>query len=340
MSADFVLTNGRIHTMDDTNRLATAVAIRGDTILAVGGDAAMSRLLKPAGEIIDLNGATVTPGLVDAHVHFRWFAASLLQVDVYEVPSLAAALERVAARGAETEKGGWLYGRGWKNELWGDPSFPTAADLDRVAPDHPVYMPDKSGHAGWVNSLALQIAGITADTPDPEGGEIQRDAQGNATGILFETAMELVSQHIPKLTDEQLLDAMRRAQEACWEVGLTGLHDFDGATCFRLLQTMQKSGELGMRFYKNIPAYLIDHAVALGLRTDFGDEWLRIGGVKIFADGALGPQTALMVEPYSDNPENYGIAVTDKEEMHAIASKAAAHGLECHGTCHRRQSGA
>ena len=230
----------------------------------------------------------------------------------------------------------WLYGRGWKNELWADPSFPTAADLDRIAPHHPVYMPDKSGHAAWVNSMALQMAGITADTPDPEGGEIQRDAQGQATGILFETAMPLVSQLIPKLTDDQLLTAMRQAQEACWEVGLTGLHDFDGVTCFKMLQTMQKNGELGMRFYKNIPAYLIDHAVALGLRIPtLETNGYGSVGSKSFADGALGPQTALMVEPYSDNPENYGIAVTDKEEMHAIASKAAANGLSVTDPCHR-----
>ena len=313
--------------MDEDRPLATAVAIDNDAILAVGSDAEMKARLAPNGTLIDLNGATVTPGLVDAHVHFRWFAASLTQVNVYEVPSLAEAQKRVASRAAETETGGWLYGRGWKNELWDDPSFPTAADLDRVAPHHPVFMPDKSGHAAWVNSIALELAGIDDNTADPEGGEIQRDATGKATGILFETAMPLVSNLIPKLTEEQLLNAMRQAQQACWEVGLTGIHDFDGATCFRMLQTLKQNGELGLRFYKNIPEYLIDHAVALGLKTDFGDEWLRIGGIKIFADGALGPQTALMVEAYSDNPENFGIAVTDKEEMHAIASKASANGL-------------
>ena len=327
MIADLVLFNGNIHTMDGDSPVVSAVAVRGNTILAVGDDETMKGLLTADGDAIDLNGATVTPGLVDAHVHFRWFAMSLQQVNVYEVPSLAEALDRVAAKVVQKPEGEWITGRGWKNELWENPAFPTAADLDRVAPNHPVYMSDKSGHAGWANSLALKLAGIDDGTADPDGGEIQRDSDGKATGILFETAMKLVSNCVPKSTHAQIVAAMREAQEACWEVGLTGIHDFDGATCFSCLQQLEANGELGLRFYKNIPEFLIDQAVATGLRTDFGSEWLRIGGVKIFADGALGAQTALMIEPYETNPENYGIAVKDKEEMHAIASKAAANGL-------------
>lgn len=321
-----ILTNANIYTFDIDQPTATALAIEGERIVAVGLEADITPQGRPF-EKVDLQGAMVIPGLVDAHIHFQWFALTLTEVDVYEVPTKEIALQRVAAKAAETAAGKWLGGRGWKNELWPDRSFPTAADLDTVAPHHPVLLRDKSGHAGWANSLALQLAGINDNTPNPEGGEIQRDGSGRATGILFETAIELVRQHIPHATEEELVAAMRLAQQKCWEVGLTGVHDFDGPACFRALQTLHNNKELGIRVYKNIPAKYIDRAVDLGLRTGFGDHFLRLGGVKIFADGALGPQTALMIEPYEGNPSNVGIAVTDKEEMFAIASKAAANGL-------------
>lgn len=327
MIANLILTNGRFYTMDTSKPFATAVAIRNDEIIAVGDDDVITALLAPDGQAIDLQGATVTPGLVDAHVHFQWYALNLLQVDVYEVPTLAEAQHRVAEQVAQQPAGTWIQGRGWKNQLWPDPKMPTAADLDTVASEHPVLLRDKSGHTAWVNSLALKMAGIDDNTADPAGGEIQRDEKGKATGILFETAIDLVRDLIPPYTHTQLVDAMRIAQQNCWEVGLTGIHDFDGRSCFVALQDLHRQGELGLRVYKNIPAALIDHAVATGLRTDFGDEWLRIGGIKIFADGALGGKTALMVEPYEGEPDNYGIAVTDKEEMMDIASKASANGL-------------
>ncbi|MEM9775885.1 MAG: amidohydrolase, partial [Chloroflexota bacterium] len=177
------------------------------------------------------------------------------------------------------------------------------------------------------NSHALKAAGIDKNTADPVGGEIQRDADGNPTGILFETAMQLVYAVIPEPTNEQIIEAMREAQQKCWEVGLIGIHDFDGPDCFKGLQGLHKNGELGLRFYKNIPAPMIDSAIATGLETDFGDEWLRVGSVKIFADGALGPRTALMVEPYEGTTDTYGITVVDKEGMYEIASKAAANNL-------------
>lgn len=327
MSANLILTNGRFYTLDPQNSFATAVAIHDDKIIAVGDDDAIAELLGPHGEHIDLQGAAVTPGLVDAHVHFQMYSLTLLQVEAYEVPSLEIMQQRVADYVGRHPAGTWIQGHGWKSQLWPDPQMPTAADLDKVAPEHPALLRDKSGHVGWANTLALQLAGVDKNTPDPAGGEIQRDENGQPTGILFETAIELVRTHIPPYTDEQLLTAMRQAQQNCWAVGLTGIHDFDGPDCFAALQTLHRQGELGLRVYKNIPAALIDHAIALGLQTDFGDDWLRIGGIKIFADGALGGNTALMVEPYEGSPNNYGIVVTDKEEMMEIASKASQHGL-------------
>jgi len=331
MSATIVLTNGRIHTMDPAHPLVTAVAIRGDKILAVGSDAGMKALLAPGGEWIDLRGRAVTPGLVDAHVHFQWFSLGLQQVNLDGARSLQEALQRIQTklntehRTPKTET--WLRGRGWRIDDWPEKTFPTAAQLDTVVPDRPAFLNDKSGHAAWVNSRALRLAGITNETPDPPGGQIQRDANGRATGILFEDAMELVRQHIPRPTPAQIAAAMKEAQKYCWAAGLTGIHDFDGRDSFLALQMLKEQGELGLRVVKNIPVYRLEHAIGAGLRSGFGDDWLRIGGVKIFADGALGPRTAAMIEPYSDDPANTGIIVTGKEEMMEKASAAAAHGL-------------
>ena len=327
MSADLVLTNGRIHTGEARQPWATALAIANGRILAVGADEAMKALLAPGGEWIDLQGRGVTPGLVDAHVHFQWYSLSLRHIDLFEVPTLAEAVQRVAAGAERAQAGDWLRGRGWTQELWADRRFPTAADLDAVTGDRPAIFNHKSGHAAWVNSRALQIAGITAHTPDPPGGHIQRDEAGRPTGILFEEAMELAARCVPPPTAVEVADAMRQAQANCWRAGLVGLHDFDGSTCFQALQMLRQNGELGLRIVKNIPARYVEQATAVGLRSGFGDDWLRVGGVKIFADGALGPRTALMVDPYVGEPGNRGIAVTDKEEMLQIASQASASGL-------------
>jgi predicted amidohydrolase YtcJ len=327
MSAALVLTNGLIHTQDPRQPLVSAVAIRDGKIMALGNDADMKDLLGSGGEWLDLNGRCVLPGFVDAHVHFEGFALSLQRVNLAGTANLDQALERIAARAGEQEAGVWLEGRGWNQTDWPDGAFPTASDLDQLIAHRPVYLSHKSGHAAWVNSLALKIAGITAATADPPGGQIQRDQQGQPTGILFEEAMGLVSRNFPRPTVEQVVAAMRQAQEFCFRAGLTGLHDFDGRRCFRALQYLHLNGELSLRIAKNIPVKYIDEAVGLGLRTGFGDDNLWIGGVKMFADGALGPRTAAMLAPYEGEPDNLGIVVTDKEEMYAHASKASANGL-------------
>lgn len=327
MPATLVLTNGRIYTLDPARPHATAAAIRDGHILAVGSDSEMKSLLGPGGEWVDLGGRFVTPGLVDAHVHFQHFALSLQNVDLEGAVTKQAALDRIAAFAREHPGSGWMRGRGWVQDAWPGRAFPTAADLDAIIPDRPIYFSHKSGHAGWVNSLALKIAQVNETTPDPPGGQIQRDAAGRPTGILFEDAMDLVAGHIPRPTAEEIAAAMKKAQAYCWSVGLIGLHDFDGRDCFVALQLLRDSGELGLRIVKNVPVYRLDHALGVGLRSGFGDDWLRIGGVKIFADGALGSKTAAMIAPYEGEPENLGIVVTDKEEMLEKARQASAGGL-------------
>ena len=328
MSIELILTNGRIYTMETTHPQGTAVAIGNGRIVAVGSDNDIKTIASKQTTIVDLAGRCVTPGLVDAHVHFQHYALSLQRVNLDGAPSLDNVLERITERLKQTASSGtWLQGRGWAQGQWREAIFPTAAHLDQLPTDRPIYLTHKSGHAAWVNHQALRRVGINRHTPDPPGGEIQRDAEGEPTGILFEEAMKLVSDHIPRATVDDIVQAMRQAQIRCWQGGLTGLHDFDGRDCFLALQQLHQQGELGLRVVKNIPVKRLEHAVGVGLQTGFGDAWLRIGGIKIFADGALGPMTAAMLAPYENAPDNTGIVVTDKEEMMAYATKASKHGL-------------
>nr|MBP8950474.1 amidohydrolase family protein [Promineifilum sp.] len=272
MTTTILLTNGRIHTMNPEQVIASAVVVRDGRILAVGGD----ELLDWRGdgvEWINLAGRGVTPGLVDAHVHFHGFALHLQNVDLDGLPTREAILDRIrsfATRPSETT--GWLRGRGWRVAAWPNHAFPTAAELDSVVPNRPALLSDKSGHAAWVNTPALRLAGITAATADPPGGQIQRDPDGEPTGVFFEDAIDLVASHIPRPTTDELVAAMRAAQAYCWSVGLTGLHDFDGRDCFAALQSLREAEELGLRVVKNVPVYRLQHALGVGLRSGFGDD--------------------------------------------------------------------
>lgn len=323
-----ILTNAHIITLNPAQPHARALAIGGGRILALGDDDEIRALVSPGTIIENMEGRPIIPGLTDAHIHWEGVAHSLADVDVFEVPSKDEALRRVAERVQRTPPGEWIVGHGWSQAYWADQSFPTAADLDAVAPQHPVYLSAKSGHAAWVNSAALRAAGLSANTPDPPGGSLHRDASGRLTGLLLEApAMNLVWDRIPPRTPEQTANLMAEAQRQAWAAGLTCIHDFDDPSCLVALQLLRERGELGLRVVKNINDPYIEHAHALGIRWGFGDEWLRIGGLKIFADGALGPRTAHMIAPYEGEPDNYGIVVTDKEQMHELVSRASAAGL-------------
>src|SRR5690606_2520234 len=178
MQADTVLYNGNIRTQYDALPQVSALAVRAGRIIALGDDAAIRDLLVPGGEAVDLGGALVIPGLVDAHVHLSWYAHFLQNVDLTRTESARHAAELVAVRAAETLPGAWVQGRGWSQDRWESRAFPTAAELDALVPDHPVYLTAQSGHAAWVNSVALRLCGVTAETPDPPGGRIGRDAEG------------------------------------------------------------------------------------------------------------------------------------------------------------------
>jgi len=323
--------NARIHTLDPERPSASAILIERERILAVGGD----ELLEAQAEKQDMGGGVVLPGLSDAHVHLQHYALGLQKVDC-ETSTHAECLRRVAERARTAPPGEWVLGHGWNQNFWTDappaseeraPGYGNAADLDAIAPNNPVYLTAKSLHMAWANSAALRLAGVTASTPDPVNGKIQRDEHGRATGILLETAAELVSAVIPQPSEESIAEAIRQAQPMLWRMGLTGVHDFDKRACFLALQRLHAHGGLRLRVVKSIPVEDLDHASELGLRSGFGDDFLRIGAVKVFMDGALGPRTAAMFQPYSNEPENRGILNMDVEELFETGRQAAETGL-------------
>ncbi len=307
---------------------AQAVAIGGNRIAAVGDDAQIMRLLAPGGEAVDLGGRAVVPGLTDCHIHFVQYALRLTRIELSDIVSRAEAIRRVAERAQSAQPGEWLQGGGWNRNLWDDPSFPTKEDLDPVTLHNPVALSSKDGHSLWANSLALARAGITAETPSPPGGEIEcQSGTGEPTGIFKENAEDLITGVIGKPSLEEIQTALKVAMAHAHRAGITGIHDCEGELAFAAFQELSKKGELGLRVLMHIPSGNLDHAIGLGLRTGFGGEQLRLGGVKIFADGALGSRTAAMLAPYEDEPLNLGIVVTSKEEMRELVGKASRAGI-------------
>jgi predicted amidohydrolase YtcJ len=328
LSANLVLYNGNIHTMDRSRPRARAIAVRDNRVLALGSDGEMRALLRPGGKAVDLQGRTVVPGFVDSHLHFLSYGRSLKQIDLIGVLSLDEALSRVAARAEANPAGRWLEGRGWDQSLWEGGAFPTRQDLDRIVPDHAVYLRRKCGHAGWVNSCGLERAGITSATPDPPGGAIVRHPEtGQPTGILLEEAMKLVSDIIGEPPLGEAVEAIREALPHAHREGLVGVHTMEKSVSFQAFQYLRSAGELSLRVLMQIPKKQLDAAIEVGLRSGFGDTWLRIGGVKLFADGALGAHTAYMLEPFEDAPDDCGIPVTDAVELRELVGKASAAGL-------------
>ena len=318
-----ILYNAHIHTQNPSLPVASALVIDRQWILAVGNHDDLSAQF-PHAEKEDMRGRVILPGLTDAHLHLQYYSLSLQKIDC-ETGTKEECMRRVQERVQNTKPGEWVLGHGWNQNVWG--IWPTASELDAIAPNNPVYLTAKSLHASWANTRAMQLAKITAQTPDPQNGQIQRDSQGNATGILLETAMELVGDVVPSTTVEEIAHAMEKAQAILWRMGLTGVHDFDRRESFMALQQLHAQGRLKLRVLKNLPVELLDQAFELGLRGGFGDDLLRIGNIKAFMDGALGPHTAAMFQPYIGEGENRGILNMDGEELFEHGRKAAQVGL-------------
>jgi len=306
--------------MDTAMPLAEAFIVDRDRILAVGAAAELEHVLAAGDRRVDLLGRTVIPGLIDAHVHFSWFAYNLIDVDLDGAASLEEALDLVRDRVARTPGGGWVRGHGFNANLW--ERWPTARDLDRVAPCHPVMLSSKDAHSVWVNSMVMRLAGVTAATATPAGGNIMRDQSGEPTGVFQENANRLVTAVAPRRTQAELQDALRLGLRYANQMGVTSVHDMDGVDCFRGLQALHARGELTVRFFKQVNEGDLDAALAAGLTTGFGDEWLRIGCAKLFADGSLGSQTAHMLDSFEERPGYLGVPTHTPESLRELVTRA------------------
>ncbi len=333
MDAETILINGRVYSMDHRIPHATAVALGNGRILDVGEDEVVLAYRGDKTEVIDLQGKSVLPGFTDGHMHLVEWALQRKQVNLWGVSSLAEALERVKAFSLALSPGEWLRGGGWDASLWKDldGEWPRAAHLDAVVPDRPVALDSKDLHTLWVNSYTLRLAGIDENTPDPPGGAILRDpSTGKPTGILKERARELVFRLYPEETEDTWVAALQEAQRALWAEGIVAVHvlnDREDMRNFRALQRMREEGSLRLRTLLYFPASRQEEAIRLGLRSGFGDRYVRIGGIKYFVDGTLGSRTAALLIPYEGEPENRGILVTEPDALYEGVHAASQAGL-------------
>ena len=327
---DLILVNARVRTVDAHDTVASAVAIKTGRIVAVGLDDEVRPLAGPTTTVEDLGGATVIPGLIDAHNHLLATGIMLGQVRLYDCRSLGAVLERVAERVRRTPPGRWIVGRGWDESLLAEGRHPTRHDLDAVAPEHPVVI-----HRVWnklaANSLALRLAGITRDTPNPPAnvryaGSFERDALGEPTGLVRDRAKDLITAHIPAPPEDELVAAIATACRAYNAAGLTAVADPGLAPAqVRAYDRARREGVLTVRTDLLLAAWgfvapedetgLEQRFAALGVMGGFGDDLLRLAGIKLMPDGGVSDRTARMFAPYPDEPNNRGTWVVDPERL-------------------------
>ena len=317
---NLIFFNGKLHTQDENIPHATAIALRDGRILAVGDDTEIRALAHDETEIIDLQGKRVLPGLTDSHIHFYEWALLLQGIMLEDTGSLAEVQSLVRDAVKRQKSGSWIIGQGWNQDNWDEPHTPTKADLDEIAPENPVILWRKDLHLALANSAALDLAQINVETPDPAMGVIQRDENGEPNGLLKELAINLVRSVMPTPTNEVTDVAMQKTMTRLHALGITGVHDFrimggdSGATAFRAFQRLHTKKQLKLRALVMLPGEFAEQAAKTGLESGFGDDFLRIGGIKLFSDGALGPRTAWMLENF-ENESHTGMPLTPMSEM-------------------------
>ena len=322
--------NGNIYTMDAAQPRAQALAIdtMSGRILAVGDNDEVHRAGDRHAELVDLRGKTLLPGFIDAHIHLTYAAYRSYYVNAGTCSSEDEVANLVRQRAAQTPVGQWIQGGQWNKNVWPGEQFPTKVSLDNAAPEHPVALASKDGHLLWVNSIALQRAGITVETSDPSNGAILKDSAGEPTGILQEEGAtslvyDIIDRRDPELTRHLVQAKLKELQKS----GLTTIHDMEESDTLALFQQLREEGALGMRVHMILPRKMLPELRELGLRTGFGDDMLRLGGIKIFADGTLGSQTAAMLDGFEGTPDNHGILVLPEQEMNETVRVAAELGM-------------
>lgn len=306
--ADLVLFNGVIWTGTRQHPMAEAIAVRGERIVAVGENEEVQSLIGPRTRVVDLQGRLVLPGFIDNHTHFISGGFQLLSVDLRDARDEKEFARRIGEKARSLPEGRWITGGSWDHERWPGAALPRKELIDPVTPHHPVFVTRLDGHMGLANSLALKLAGITKETPDPPGGRIVRDPQtGEPTGILKDAAMNLVRRVIPPPTPAEMDEALRAAMNEAARVGVTSIQDITTWSDWAVYKRFHRRGELTVRITARTPITEWERQRDLRQKEGPGDEWLRLGGLKGFVDGSLGSTTALFFEPYLDAPQTSGL---------------------------------
>lgn len=331
-SATIVLLSGNVITVDDEFSIKSAVAIKDNKIIAVGSDDQINGYIGDRTQVIDLAGKTVLPGLIDVHGHIHSYGRLLQNLDLNNTKSYAEIVDMVAAKAATLNPGEWIIGQGWDQNNWEEKIFPTHEALSAVSPNNPVILNRTDGHAILSNKRAMDIAGISDFTPDPDGGKIIRDENGSATGVFVDLAEELIRQYEP-VTDKNIADRLTVTTDKALSVGLTMVHDLGTSPAeLTVFERMAQDNELNIRL--NI---MFDNPVGNINYVDFfnrnkieniNNHMLVAKGIKLYRDGALGSRGALLSEPYHDATHNYGIEVATEEEIYKISKAALETGIQ------------
>jgi predicted amidohydrolase YtcJ len=336
-SADLVLTNGRIYTVDNARPIVSALAVRGGRVVFVGSDAEAKALAIPSTRVIDLRGMTVVPGIVDAHAHLLGLGYMLQSANVAGSTSYQEVIDRVRAWAKDVKPGAWIVGRGWDQTRWASREFPTHEALSRAFPSNPVVLERVDGHALLANTKAMELAKITAATAEPSGGRIVKLASGSPSGVFIDNAQSLIRRAIPAATRAGKQNAILAAIDECNRWGLTGIHDpgVDVET-IAIYEELAKAGNYNLRNYVMLAdpgeptsaAALNNPYLRRGPQSALYDGHLWIRAIKLYADGALGSRGAALLAPYSDDPTNSGLLVSPPGHIRAWAEAGLRRGFQ------------
>ena len=327
LAADLVLRGGRVWAGKGLPP-ATALAARDGRVVAVGGDAEIAAWIGPPTKVVDLAGRLAVPGFNDAHVHFLSGGFGLLSVDLRGARDEADMARLIGAHARTLPRGTWILEGNWDHEAWPSKALPTRQAIDALSPDHPVFVQRLDGHMALANSVALRRAGVTRETADPPGGTIVRDAAGEPTGVLKDNATDLVTRVIPEPSREMNLRAARAALREAARVGVTSIQDNSAVDALPTYQALRARGELTARMNVWRYATAMPALMQAGIRSGLGDEWIRVGALKILADGSMGSGTAAFFEPYSDDPKTSGLLLQPIADLERAITDADAAGFQ------------
>ena len=331
--ADTLIVNANGYTLDRSNKLKQFAAMVFDNqgkVVLVGDEKKLRKQYSKA-KIIDMQGKTVLPGLIDAHGHVFELGVAASQLSLRASANLAQAQKEIAAYAQKYPQHQWILGGEWNQAIWKLGRFPTAAEIDVVLKDRPVWLRRVDGHAGWANSAAMKLAGIGRDTPDPQGGKIERDANGDATGIFVDSAMSLVEKVLPAKNESEMRAALDAAMAQLRSVGLTSVHDAGvSKEDDHLFREYANQSKLTTRVYGMISGVegFFDEAAKQGPLNSYADDKYALRSVKLYSDGALGSRGAALLAPYSDAPHTKGLLFVSDQQMRAMVSKAASFGYQ------------